>query len=373
MMDLAVEFQPQNLEEQHGATLTKCCEEIRRSSKPFSPNVFFSGGLPKSWPSTTIAIPAGKRPRFCPRPSPGGSGWWRWWGSVTHDPEPSPERWKEVTNKPANQPTKQPHLDLTSHLPLPNLIPVTPPPPPPPPPPTTTTTTPSPPHFSTFNVRSTDDTTISPYPLEKRLQPCARPRWPSVRGTNRARHRSESLQPSAKKLLESMTVLTFLALLAFQVPVFWLWNQLLSKSGSSNGSSLQDFEWLSKNPQRNATQSYYALTAETRIDQPIEDLWKHPIICHLSFPPRLLVWKLATLTGLQTDLMDVQMIRFYQLCYAPHARQQCEVHIHGHNLLQSNLPSCSMSMAERCGKLWDTWKTLHVVLRTNEGEEGGWW
>ena len=55
-------------------------------------------------------------------------------------------------------------------------------------------------------------------------------------------------------------------------------------------------------------------------------------------------WKLATLTGFQTDLMDVQMIRFYQLCYAPHARQQCEVHIHGHNLLQSNLPSCSMGM-----------------------------
>ena len=61
--------------------------------------------------------------------------------------------------------------------------------------------------------------------------------------------------------------------------------------------------------------------------------------------------KVATLTGLQTDLMDVQMIRFYQLCYAPHARQQCEVHIHGHNLLQSNLPSCSMGMVERCGKL----------------------
>ena len=76
---------------------------------------------------------------------------------------------------------------------------------------------------------------------------------------------------------------------------------------------------------------------------------------------------LATLTGLQTDLMDVQMIRFYQLCYAPHARQQCEVHIHGHNLLQSNLRSCSMGMAERsaerCGKVWDTWKTLYVVLR----------
>ena len=51
------------------------------------------------------------------------------------------------------------------------------------------------------------------------------------------------------------------------------------------------------------------------------------------------------------------MIRFYQLCYAPHARQQCEVHIHGHNLLQSNLPSCSMGMAERCGK----WKIVEYL------------
>ena len=47
---------------------------------------------------------------------------------MTRDPEPSPDRWKEVTNQPANQPTNQPHLDFTSS---PKSHPwVTPPPPP---------------------------------------------------------------------------------------------------------------------------------------------------------------------------------------------------------------------------------------------------
>ena len=69
-MDLAVEFQPQNLEEQHSPNFARKYVGVPNPSAP----IFFSGGLPKSWPSTTIAIPAGKCPRFCPRPSPGGSG-----------------------------------------------------------------------------------------------------------------------------------------------------------------------------------------------------------------------------------------------------------------------------------------------------------
>ena len=272
------------------------------------------------------------------------------WGMMriffTRDPEASPD-WLEGGYKPASQPTN--HFDLTSHLHLPNL-----PPPPPPPHLTPEAPTEPPSHlirreggFRPAHVRAGQA-------FEAQISRGARVNFHSLK----ARIFFAGKHGIGK---------TFLAWLVVQVAISWLWNQLLSRSGSSNGV-LPSRSWVAI--QESAKECHAFLLClhcrnKSQSTNP-RTLTKSHNMSFVSFST------IPCLTGNWQHLRDFKLT--WWMCKWSASTNSATHHTRVSNAkFTSMATTCSNRTCQAApwawrkgvesGRLWNTWRTLHVVLK----------